>query len=211
MEKLSVTLNGQVCRLVQKGYYVDHSVKTALLGDIFSGRNEIVVSMPFGVKTQVEWMYLLGDFGVKLTGCKRTLTAPMEKIGFGDWTYQGLTHYTGNLTYELPFVAPGGRMAVRIPHYRGGLLRLSLDGNDLGPLAYAPNRMDMGNIEAGAHTLFITCFGHRFNGFGAVHNADRSTTCHDPSAWRTTGDAWSEEYRLSEMGVLSTPIFEVAD
>ena len=208
MERMTVTLNGAPVHLRPNGYYVDKAIQTAPLGNLRAGTNELEVALRFNERTPVEWMYLLGDFGVRLEGALRVLTAPVTRVACGDWARQGLPHYTGNLTYELPFQGSGKEMAVRVPHYRGGLLRLALDGKDLGPLAYAPYRIELGVVAPGPHTLDITCFGHRFNGFGAVHNADRAVWWHGPNAWRSTGDAWSDEYNLAEMGVLSTPRFE---
>ena len=35
---------------------------------------------------------------------------------------------------------------------------------------------------------------------------DRKNNGSDPNKWRTTGELWSYDYQLKEVGVLSTPV-----
>ena len=80
-----------------------------------------------------------------------------------------------------------------------------MDGQLAGKIAFAPFRAELGHVEHGSHALDITAYGHRFNAFGCLHNADETWDWFGPIAWRTTGDAWSYEYQLKPMGLLVAP------
>lgn len=142
------------------------------MGTLEPGDTVIEAEWPFGRRTNLEWCYLLGSFGVRLQGESRTLTALPEKLGFDDVTRQGLPYYGGNITYCIPLTTEAGTLSVCAPHYDGAALRAALDGEPKGYLVYAPYRLTLGEVEKGPHLLELTLLGSRQNAFGPVHLAD---------------------------------------
>lgn len=203
-----IRLNGQEIPVVAGGWYVDKCIHKIPLGDLQVGENMLEVHIPFAPRTNLEWMYLLGDFGVKLTGRHAVITEPAQKIGFTSITEQGMPFYGGNITYEIPFETDGGSVRVRVPHYLGTGFKVSVDGGKAVCCAYPPYAVDVGRLPAGKHTLSLTLLGHRCNSFGPVHLADEKRLWIGPPAWRSLDDAWTYEYRLKSEGVMSTPIME---
>lgn len=203
-EIAEVFLNGQKVEAAVDGWYTDKSIGTLTLGDLPVGENKIEVILPFGRRTNVEWCYLLGNFGVRVCGEYRELTALPEMLGFGDVTTQGLAHYCGNITYHVPLTTEGGDVTLRIPHYNGTAIRVSVDGSE-GYIAYPPYELALGKLAAGAHMLELTLLGNRHNGFGPIHLADPKHTWIGPNAWRTAGSKWTESYRLKTLGITTAP------
>ena len=115
--------------------------------------------------------------------------------------------YGGNLTYRLPVDMPfaGGRLTVRVPAYRGALVKAALDGKPLGRIVFAPYEASAEEVAAGPHTLELTLYGNRFNTFGSLHNINTADRWYGFTHWRSTGDAWCDEYRLKETGILAGP------
>ena len=72
-------------------------------------------------------------------------------------------------------------------------------------MIYQPYKVDLNQVSAGEHTIDLTLYGTRFNGFGPVHLADEMEAYPGPNAWRRLGDRWCYEYRLREMGVIVSP------
>lgn len=200
-----VILNGVRADNTIHGYFVDESIQKLALPKIVKGENILLVRTPIGIRTKVEWCYLLGDFGVKIAGCERTLTSLPEKLGFSTITSQGLPFYTGNVEYDEEIETPDCRLAVKVTEYRGALVRVALDGVDKGVIAFPPYRLDLGDVKAGKHTVTYKLYGTRFNAFGALHNTTRSTWV-GPANWRTTGDSWCYEYLIREEGILTSPV-----
>jgi hypothetical protein len=202
--KVDITLDGAPVPNEVTGWYVDDAIQTVRLPRLAAGRHELVLTMPYGRATTVEWCYLLGDFGVVVEGSRARVTAPVRELAFGDWTSQGLPFFGGNVTYHCA-VAGGAPLTLRAAKFRAPLLTADLDGRRLGALAFAPFELELGPLAPGDHALDITAYGSRVNTFGCVHNADEHAFWFGPNAWRTTGDDWSYEYRLKPAGLLAAP------
>lgn len=206
VENAEIFWNGAKLEKVRCGWYVDESISKIELGSVSAGENILVVSYPWGERTNLEWMYVLGDFGVRVTGGHATMTRVPEKLYFGDYTVQGLPFYTGNVHYTVPFEVQEGNYGMQISYFRAPLLKVAVDGGEWKTIAYAPYEVSLGKLTAGQHKLEIICFGNRFNGFGAVHCCDETIEWMGPNAWRTEGERYSYEYQLKRAGILKTPL-----
>ena len=207
-EIVTITVNGRPVDNTPVGWFVDEAIKTVSLPDLPAGDSTIELVLPFGRRSNVEWCYLLGDFGVRVQGAEKTVTPPVRKLGFGDWTTQGLPFYCGNVTYKIPVRAEKDTLTVRVPQYRGSVLGMEMDGVRMGDLAYAPYEFTFTDLQPGEHELGITVYGNRVNGFGCVHNCDDSTSWFGPDCWRSEGVRWCYEYRLRKTGLLVSPQIE---
>lgn len=205
-ERVKIRWNGVEIPSEITGWYVDHAIKTVTLGALHTGENILELTIPFGKRSDLEWCYLLGDFGVRVNGERATVTVPVQELGFGDITAQGLPFYGGNVVYHLP--VPNGRtVQIHLPHYRGSLVGVSANGKRAGEILYAPYDL---TVEMPANgTLDLTLFGNRSNTFGAVHRRCEGNNWLGPNAWRTEGDEWSDSYQLTPTGILSAPVVKL--
>lgn len=201
-EQAAITLNGKSAG-ADCGWYVDQFIRTVPLPQIRQGENTLAISVPFGKKTNLEPLYILGDFGVAM-GVSPMMTARPAALGLGDITRQGLPFYTGNVLYEFEFTLDSAdSITVEVPHICGPVVGVSVDGTPCGRIAYAPHRLTLPRLTQGVHKLELCLFGNRFNGFGTLHNCNPDYTWYGPNAYRTTGDEWTEGYALRPMGILS--------
>lgn len=204
-ETVGVSVNGVLIDNKIEGWYVDESIKKLSLPMLVAGENIIILKIPFSSKTNIEWCYLLGDFGVVVMGSHAKLISPVRRLSFGDWTCQGLPFYAGNVTYHCTVRTEKENVAIEIPQFRNTLLSVSLDGRTCGKIAFAPYLLNLGKVTQGEHTIDITAFGNRVNAFGAVHNANHTDLWFGPNMWRTTGTSWAYEYQLKKTGILISP------
>ena len=100
-------------------------------------------------------------------------------------------------------------VGVCLPRYRGAVAEVLLDGESNGDIIFSPNRLYINGVTPGAHKLELRLYTHRFNSFGAVHNADLARSWHGPDAWRTKNEDWSYEYNLKQIGLISAPVVTV--
>ena len=200
-----ILLDGQRIEAEPDGYYVDEAIETVPLPTLSAGRHELRLRFAMHRQHAIEWCYLLGDFGVEARGRHARITPPVRELAFGDWTRQGLPFYTGNVTYHCSIRGDDGAMGIEVPHFRNPVLRTALDGRDLGAIAFDPFRVSLGKLDDRVHTLDLMAFGHRFNGFGALHNVDPDLRWFGPMSWRSTGVHWAYEYQLKPMGITSAP------
>ena len=196
-------LNGQEVAAAPAGWYVDKSIETVHLPALPAGRSTLEVSLPLAERGGAECLYLLGDFGVRVQGSRKLLTAPPRELSWGDITSQGLPFYTGNVTYSMR-VQTEGEFTVRVPHYRGGLVKVLLDGKDVGNIAFSPYSLKV-PATAGMHQLELRLYGTRYNGFAQLHHTQTVYFYQSPNSWRSAGDEWCYEYQLKQAGILKAP------
>ena len=209
-DRARLWLDGKPVEMKPQGWWVDEAIVKLPLPTLSVGAHELVIEYDFGRRCNIEWSYLLGDFGVSVAGRHARLTAPVKQLSWGDWTHQGLPFYAGNVTYHAPFEAPGGPMQLSTPHMAGPLLKVQLDGKLAGRISFGARRLDLGDPTPGRHTLDLCVFGNRANSFGQLHNAaGPDYRWWGPDSWRTSGHEWQYEYRLWKMGILSAPILKV--
>lgn len=207
-ESVEIAVNGCPVDNASVGWFVDESIKKVQLPDLPAGDSVIELTLPFGRRSNVEWCYLLGDFGVRVQGAEKTVIPPVRRLGFGDWTTQGLPFYCGNVTYKIPVRVEKDTLTIRVPQYRGSVLGMEMDGVRQGDMAYAPYEYTFTNLQPGEHEVGIMVYGNRVNGFGCVHNCDDSTSWFGPDCWRSEGVRWCYEYRLRKSGLLVSPQIE---
>lgn len=198
-------VNGEVVEKAATGYFVDKCINKVKIPAIKIGMNEIIMNIDFYSVTNVEWAYLLGNFGISVAGNEAKIIEMPQTMKFGNYGDQGLPFYTGNLTYHTIIDVEKGSYQLDFSMYRSSAIKVFVDGNCKGMVAFAPYTVDLGALSKGEHELEIVCYSNRYNAFGAIHNANLATEWHGPNAWRTIEKEWSYEYQLREMGVLVTP------
>lgn len=228
-EDWTIRLDGKKVRFADRGYFVDPCLRKTALPPLAPGRHRIELEREYTDKTNVEWMYLLGDFGVEVEGREAKITAPVRKLKFGPIDRQGLPFYTGNITYRFDFeLEKAERLRLRIASrtdrltlpddidvpaatresafagFAGVLLGVKLDGKDCPEIAFAPFESALGRVGKGRHRLEIKLYNSRYNAFGALHMPFRERWV-GPNVWRTRGDNYSYEYATHPVGLLFAP------
>ena len=196
-----IELDGIAVPSIATGWFVDKSIATVALPDMTAGSHELQLTIRYHRKSNPEWCFLLGDFGVRLEGRQARVVAPVRSLGFGDWTAQGLPFYAGNVTYHCGLVDFAPDTVLRAARFGAPLLAVDVDGARFGTIAFAPYELELGALALGSHDLAITAFGSRVNAFGALHNWDADERWYGPSAWRSTGDRWAYEYNITRAGI----------
>lgn len=209
-EKIEISFNGAVVASEVCGYFADRSIKKVKLPTIKKGVNELVLTIPFGKRTNIEWCYILGEFNVKVEGAYVTLIETSDKIGFADLTTQGMPFYGGNIVYKTEIETPNCDLKIHTVNYRGALVKVYLDGEELGISAFSPYEVSARGVKAGKHKLEYKLFGTRINTFGGLHNITKPNWVNS-EFWRTVGDNWCYEYMFWQTGILSAPYVEVVE
>ena len=209
-ENAKIVFNGNVIKSKPDGWYVDKAIETVPLTDIIEGENVLEVTVPLGERTNLEWFYLLGDFGVRVDGCLKTVTKKVEQLAFGNIVNQGLPFYTGNITYEFDVeVGNDGKLAVRTEQYRGALIDVYVDDELSGNIIFSPYTFEKNGLAPGKHKVGLKLYGTRQNGFAQVHHTPGVYFYQSPNSWREYGAMWMYEYQFKPAGILKSPqIFE---
>lgn len=202
-----IIFNGEKVSHEVAGYYIDEDALLKLaLPKIKKGTNRLEINYRFGDITQLESCFILGDFGVELLGASAKITEMPRKIGYRDIVSQKMPFYGGNLTYKTSFFSDGRDKTLEIARYAGALMKVRMDGKEMGAMIYPPARLNLGIVPTGVHTLEITLYGNRANTFGTFHNVDENIAYCGPTSWVTRGGRfWCPEYITKRTGILTSP------
>ena len=203
-DKAEIVLNGNPVKNEVLDKFVDISISKIALPEIVKGTNVLLVTLPFGETQNLESLYILGDFGVKVMGSAASIIPLPEKLYFGDIVNQGLPFFGGNVTYKIPVTVKNNRLSVEASFYRGALITAALDKKEFGKIIYPPYKAEL-EAENGEHDLYLTVFTNRFNSFGSVHLVNEREQWQGPGSWRSEGNNWSYEYILKKSGILKAP------
>lgn len=198
--------NGETVKNDIIGSYVDDDIFKVKLGKLQKGINELIAHIPFHKKENIECMYLLGEFGVRIQGAEAVVTQMPKTIAFGSIVSQGFPFYGGNIEYQIPIeLRKDGILNVSVTRFRNPLLKVGIDDEQQEVIAYSPYQANLA-CTSGKHIVRLTAFGNRINTFGTLHNCDETECYFGQDTWRTVGDSWSYEYQLRPTGVLKMPV-----
>lgn len=206
----------------------DHPISTHGLGwhwdkqfgrvDIASfitrGENTIELSCAYDLDTEIEDIYLVGDFAVERRGTNQyVLTSELDHLEDGDWTQQGYPFYAGNMIYdkEIGVAETGDRkfiVSLIDPH--ATLFVVTVNGKEAGYIWKQPWDIDVtDHIKKGHNTLQIEAVGSLRNTFGPLHH-----DLGDRLPW--TGPAefvdqahWTDQYQVAPYGLLRGAEFKI--
>lgn len=212
-ENAVIIINGKELNISPDGFFTDKSIKTLPIPVLPAGLNEITVRIPFYRKTNVEWCYLLGDFGVRTSGSHISIIKLCDRLTLGDWTVQGLPFYAGNVTYRCCFETDKyfENAILEIPHFSAPVISVALNGKKRGLIAFAPHMLSLGALSLGKHILEITVYGNRYNAFGTLHNSDDEFIWYGPHSYRTEKSQWTDSYMIKQMGILDKILIKCYD
>ncbi|MBR4767537.1 MAG: hypothetical protein IK088_01025 [Lachnospiraceae bacterium] len=201
------TLNGTPLRGEPTGFYVDRAIRTIPLGTIPAGESVLEVRVPFGVRTDLESGYLLGNFGVRVRGRELILTDLPDKVSFGELKDSDLPFYGGSITYESEITTDDrtDTVEISVKEYSGALLTIALDGEEKD-VYRDPVTAVFRSVRPGSHSIRITLYGTRINTFGQLHNCNRKERYWGNKTWRTSGENWHYGYCFRPAGILTQPI-----
>ncbi|WWD16248.1 hypothetical protein CI109_100674 [Kwoniella shandongensis] len=211
-DKVKAQLDGKAVEIKPTGWWVDKSIKTVDLPPISKGAHQLELEYDYGMLTNLERVYVLGDFGVEVRGRKASIVPlNLNTVEWGDITRQNLPFYSGNITYHCSFETKGeDPLAVRVAHFAGPAVSVDVDGSRSALLVHEPYAFELDKgIKSGKHSIAFTCYGNRHNAFGAVHLVPNKTDWLNADSWRSDYDWWSEEYVLGQVGILNAPRVEV--
>ncbi len=203
-EDSEIWINGQPLEKKCSGHYVDFAIKKTPIGTIKAGETVITIRRPFNVISNVENMFILGDFGVEVTGDASRIIAPVRSVRFGDLSSQGFPFYGGAFTYRTR-IEGGSDTSVSLGLFSAPAVTVSVDGNTVGNISLAPHTARLGVLEAGEHILDLTVYLSRVNTFGSFHNNNRDLRWFGPSMWYPPEDDFSYEYSLAQQGLITAP------
>ena len=205
-DRFTAFCNGHPLRYEESGFFwADDCFKMLEIPVEYlkPGRNEIVLRTRFRESTNLESVYLLGDFGVSLDGTLPVLTKLPETLSIGDAAEQGLAFYGGKITFFCPVPEDAGsRVQAQIRRFGGACISY---GGGESVSAWPPFRTDVSKFleeRDGVRVLPVTVVLTRRNTFGPFHTVPAVLPAMGPEAFEPAGDAFQSAYGRIPSGLL---------
>lgn len=172
------------------------------------GRNKIELETDFNQGTNLEAIYLLGNFGVKLDGSKKIITFLPKKINIGDLVHQGLPFYSGTIIYKLPvdkILQEEMKAYIQIEEFEGACMKIASGWKKEVFIGWKPYKADITEMIRACGEICLSVILTRRNTFGPLHQVPLHTTFYSPESFVTEGENFSESYMLIPSGLLKEP------
>lgn len=222
--RFEIAVNGQPVA-GDEGWWTDISFrKVDVSAAVQAGRNEVVLSGTFALDTELESVYLVGDFGVtgrrvgeenRFNGQVFDRYAPDFRVTdlpdraqaqsgglVLDLTAQGLAFFAGRVTLRQTVTLPAldGRTVLEIHNLRAAIAHVRVNGQQMGTVAWPPHRVDVTEgLRAGENVVEIELVGTLRNLLGPHHRAGGDLAWTGPRDFRDKS-RWTDDYILVPFG-----------
>ncbi|AHF94863.1 hypothetical protein OPIT5_28620 [Opitutaceae bacterium TAV5] len=205
-ERHQLFLNGVPVPVPEKtDWFIDPCFRTFTLpeGVLREGKNDLVMHTTFGDGTDLEAVYLLGEFGVEIKHARISLRELPARLFEGDWTQQGLPFYSGRIALRIPadgthrlLVDPMGAATLVCRHPMGAPRRI---------MPWKPFSTDLEGFADANGFVVVEWVLTRRNTFGPLHLVPMEQDSIDPQRFRSTDPEWSDDYQLVPVGLAQPP------
>jgi hypothetical protein len=227
-ERFAIAVNGQAIVDKDLGWWTDISFRKADVSDaVRAGQNKVVLGGSFARDTELESVYLVGDFGVQGQRLRRenqlngqifdrygpdfSVTGPPDRVGPGhnpdgpiiDLTPQGLAFFAGRVTLRQSITLPpvNGRAVLDIHNLRAAVAHVRVNGEHQGSVAWAPHRVDVTpGLRPGENEIEIELVGTLRNLLGPHHLNGGDLLWTGPGEFRDKS-RWTDDYTLVPFGL----------
>ncbi|MEM2920906.1 MAG: glycosyl hydrolase [Candidatus Bathyarchaeia archaeon] len=175
---------------------------------LIKGLNRVELSCTYNIGTNIEEIYLVGDFGVRRFGTREYVISDEPSwLNDGSWTDQGYPFYSGNMVYEKTIKinkADGRLYSLRLKNPKGTLFRLFMNGKEAGFIWKQPLELDVtGLVEDGENLIQVEVVGSLRNTFGPLHH-DLGDRLPWTGPWEFVDEAhWTDQYQFAPYGLLN--------
>jgi hypothetical protein len=227
LERFDVAVNGQSIVTTDAGWWTDISFRKVDVSDaVQAGQNEIVLSSVFVRDTELESIYLVGDFGVaanwlreenrfngqvfdrymsdfRVTALPDVVEARQDAGGADvDLTAQGLAFYAGRarLRQTISLPALNGRVVLEMHNLRAAVAHVHVNGQPMGVVSWQPHRLDITEgARPGENVIEVELVTTLRNLLGPHHLKDGDLSWTSPKEFRDKS-RWTEDTILVPFG-----------
>jgi alpha-L-rhamnosidase len=202
----SVSINGKEIKPETGKWWLDRSFSVFNIGSLVKdGDNTITLkAVPMTVYSEVEPVYIIGNFSVEPATKGFILKVPPSKLLPGSWLTQGMPFYSWGVTYSKEFSIDKyeGKYEVSPGEWKGTVAEITVNGKPAGVIAFPPYRLDVtGFIKQGVNKIDVKVIGSLKNLLGPHHNNPAAGIA-SPWMWRNIKSyPAGKDYRMYDYGL----------
>ena len=193
------------------GWWVDPAIQTLQIDKsaLKVGKNTLTLQIRFDQTLNLEVVYMLGEFGVRVDGNVNTINEFPRQLSLGSWVEQGLPFYSGNVVYHTAFnieLDSKCRYMLQIPKFKATALEISVNNTENLIVGWPNYSVDITRFLCeGWNEIDIKLLGSRRNSFGPLHLAEDKPNSIWPDSFMRHLDNWQDDYKLVDYGLFGLP------
>ena len=222
-DRFTVEINGNVIEPTPGSWHIDRKIPSLDLKDhVVEGINTITASTDFLWDTEIEDIYIAGDFAIGSEEDGFPIMHESETLNTGSWVDQGYPFYSGSMIYKMEFdlesVEPD-RYEIDISGAKGSIFYVVVNDTEVGAVAFSPFRGDItGVLKEGTNTVEIEVFGTLRNTLGPLHHIDgdnldwtgpeqfiAAELTEEQARVTGTKNTWTDKYNFAPYGFIEPP------
>ncbi|MFO7637573.1 MAG: glycosyl hydrolase [Clostridia bacterium] len=173
IDTFSILCNGQEVENKKQGWFLDKCMGVVNLPPLRKGRNELVLECAYQQKTELENIFLIGDFGVSI---QRNIVREPERIRLGDWGLQGYFHYHSGIKYLYDFEyseKTSRDIMMDFGRYSAVVVLVRINGHEVCIPWKCRSRIQIGDyLHPGNNRIEVEVMASPRNMFGPLHLSD---------------------------------------
>ena len=174
-DNFTVAINGTTVETTPGKWHIDRRIRSFDLTDhVLQGENTITASTDFLWETEIEDIYLVGDFAVGPEADGFPIISEPETLDSGSWVDSGYPFYAGSMIYTLEFELEdieSFRYDLDLSGARGSVFKVSVNDEEVGAMPFPPYRGDItGALKKGVNTVEIEVASTLRNTLGPLHH-----------------------------------------
>ncbi len=201
-----VFINDSLVSPMEDEWWLERTIGVFHLGDKVRYGNNIIklVCRPMSVFTEIEPVFILGDFSVAPAD-KGFIIKNRQELKTGSWKEQGLPMYAREVNYSGNFSAEGTgtHYKVRLTDWNGTVTHVSVNGEDAGLIFCQPYELDISEfVHEGNNTITVSVTGSLKNVLGPFHGKQRRGIV-TPWSWKYPPEKQpaGDDYHLIDYGL----------
>ncbi len=176
-DRFTVEINGAIIEPSPGKWHIDRNIPAFDLKEhIVKGTNTIKATTDFLWDTEIEDIYIAGDFAVGSEEDGFPVISEPETLATGNWVEQGYPFYSGSIIYKMEFeldsVEPD-RYEIDLSGAKGSTMFVVVNEIEVGEIPFSPFRGDItGALKKGVNTVEVEVISTLRNTLGPLHHVD---------------------------------------
>ncbi len=213
--KFDLNVNGKNVNTATDEWHWDRQFsRIDISGTVVNGTNRMTLQCRYQWDTEIEDIYLVGDFGVESDDNRHfCLGAEPAKLRPGDWGQQGYPFYSGNMIYQSHVdiaKRDGETYFLDVAGVKGSLCCVAVNGKQAGVAAWQPWRIDITPwIKNGSNSIDVEVVSTLRNTMGPLHHTQGDRLPWVGPEQFVDEKNWTDDYQFVSYGILENLVLAV--
>jgi hypothetical protein len=210
-EQFNIYVNGVKVESKADGFWLDWNFPMInVSGLIDKGLNIIELNGTVDLEPELENIYLLGDFGVKVgaKGSSKIIEEPLN-VNLGDLCQAGYPFYAGEMELSRSLnlnVPENAKVILQLEGVNTPLAIIYVNGIEAGKAILPPYSVEVASLlKPGENEIKILLVGNLRNALGPLHHKLGDPQYIGPETFKDLAQ-WTDEYMLKPFGVNNVKI-----